>query len=156
MKKQISNSTFFDKKVFPSLLFTFLTFMVISVPLAAGENGTTTMGSIAILAAILMAIFGYIFMQEQFFDLMDEVYDDGDALVFKNSGKEIRVNLRDILDLSSEMTSARRKVTLLLNHETELGHKLTFYTRGNFLPHQNNLAVNLEELNNRITLARGH
>jgi len=156
MKKPISDSTFFDKKVFPTLLFSFLTFIVVAVQLASEENGPSTVGLITTVCAFAMAFFGYVVMQELYVELIDEVYDEGDSLLFKNSGKEVRVCLRDIHSISSETTSTstRRKVTLLLSQQTDLGSKLTFYVRDNLLPSGQKVVVDIDELHNRIEQAR--
>jgi len=156
MKKQISDSTFFDKKVFPTLLFSFLTFIVVAIQLGSDETGPSTVGLITTITAFAMAFFGYVVMQVLYVELIDEVYDEGDALLFKNAGKEVRVFLQDIHNINSETTSTstRRKVTLLLSQETDLGNKLTFYVRDNLLPNGRNTVMDIDELYSRINLAR--
>jgi len=67
-----------------------------------------------------MAIFGYFIMKNMVFDLIDKVYDEGDSLLFKNSGKEVRVSLRDVKNVSYQTMMNPPKVTLSLRHETEL------------------------------------
>ena len=44
--------------------------------------------------------FGYFVMKKLVFDLVDEVWDDGEALLIKNRGQEERVALRDIKNVS--------------------------------------------------------
>lgn len=48
----------------------------------------------------IAAIVGYVLMKWLLFDLMDEVYDQGDALLLRNKGKEIRIPLKEIKNVS--------------------------------------------------------
>ena len=53
-----------------------------------------------ILVPICMAVFGYFIMKRLVLDLIDEVYDEGTTLLFRNRGKEVRVSLKDIKNVS--------------------------------------------------------
>ena len=57
--------------------------------------------------------FGYFVMKKLVFDLVDEVWDDGEALLIKNRGQEEHVALRDIKNVSyshSDKSAARHLV----------------------------------------------
>lgn len=150
MKKLTSKSTFFNKKVFPAIWFGFLGFFVITPQFAGGEEGP---GPMFIIMPIFMAIFGYFIMKKLVFDLIDEVYDEGDSLLFKNSGKEVRISLRDIKNVSYQTMMNPPKVTLSLRHETDLGNELSFSPPMSFIPFKQ--SKDIEELINRIDQARG-
>lgn len=83
------------------------------------------------------------------FDLIDE----GDSLLFKNSGKEVRISLRDIKNVSYQAMINPPKVTLSLRHETDLGNELSFSPPMSFIPFKKN--KDIEELIDRIDQARG-
>ena len=86
MKKLTSKSTFFNKKVFPLFWFGFLgVFFLTSLLGHLEENGPPVM---FLIAPLFMAIFGYFIMKKYVFDLADEVYDEGESLLFRKKGKE--------------------------------------------------------------------
>jgi len=150
MKKLTSKSTFFNKKIFPTIWFGFLAFFVITSLLASGDEGP---GPMFIIMPIFMAVFGYFIMKKLVFDLVDEVYDEGDSLLFKNAGKEVRISLRDIKNVSYQTMMNPPKVTLSLRHETDLGNELSFSPPMSFIPFKKN--KDIEKLIDRIDQARG-
>ncbi len=149
MKKLTSENTFFYKKVFPSIWFGFLAFFSIIFLYISDDNGP---GPVFIMVPVFMAVFGFFLMKLLVFDLIDEVYDDGDTLLFRNSGKEVRVNLSDIKNVSYQTMLKPPKVTLSLRHETDLGTELSFSPPKNLRPFKKN--QDIEELIDRIDQAR--
>lgn len=88
------------------------------------------------------------FLKAKDLRVIDEVYDDGDSLLFKNKGKEVRVNLQDIKHVNCDVTTwfiKRSKVTVVLRQETELGTELGFLPAGDdlFSAKNNNDIVDL-------------
>jgi hypothetical protein len=98
-----------------------------------------------------MAIFGYVIMKRLVFNLIDEVYDEGDSLLFRNSEKEARVFLRDIHSVSYQTAMKPQRVTLHIRHETDLGNTLSFIPPLS-IPFTKNRDI--EELITRIDQAR--
>lgn len=148
MKKITSRSTFFSKKVFPTVLFAFPTVVVIKLLFF---NDGHSPEIIPLAATILAMVFCYLVMRKLVFDLIDEVYDEGDSLLFKNAGKEFRVSLRDIKNVSYLHMCSPPKVTLSIRYETELGSELTFCAPIHFIPERDSV---IEDLINRIDRAR--
>ena len=64
--------------------------------------------------------FGYFIMKKLVFDLVDEVWDDGDALVVKNRGQEERIALADIKNVSYSPFVNPPRVTLSLRRHDGL------------------------------------
>jgi hypothetical protein len=151
MKKLTSKSTFFNKNIFPAIWFGFLGFFVLTTLLASDKESGP--GIIFIAVPIFMAIFGYFIMKKLVFDLIDEVYDEGTSLLFKNGGKEIRVNLKDVKNVSYSTMVNPHRVTLSLRYKTELGSELSFSPPMSFIPFKKN--ADIEELIDRIDKARG-
>jgi hypothetical protein len=60
------------------------------------------------------------------FDLVDEVWDDGDALVVRNAGTEQRVPLRNIINIGYSLLTNPERVTLTLRDAGPLGREVTF------------------------------
>ena len=151
MTKLSSKGTVFYKKIFPAIWFGFIgVFVIVSISAQSKQNGFDIM---FIAAPILMAVVGYFIMKKFVFDLIDEVYDEGSSLLFKNSGKEIRVSLKDIKNVSYSLSVNPPRVTLSLRHQTELGDKLSFTPPISLIPFKKNR--NIEELIDRIDKAKG-
>jgi len=151
MKKISSSGTYLYKRIFPIFWFGFLAFFVF-VSLLAGDNEN---GSVVVVVVIplFIAALGYFVMKNLFFDLIDEVYDEGSSLLFKSGEREARVDFRDIKNVSYCPFMGPPRVTISVRHETEFGRELSFSPL---------LAVNffrrnkeIEELIDRIDRVRG-
>ena len=151
MKKLNSKTTFIYKKLFPLFWFGFL-IIFLSVGLFANIRGNGP-GIMFIVVPIGMMIFGYFLMKKLVWDLIDEVYDEGTALLFRNKGMEFRVNLRDIKNVSYTTMVNPPRVTLSLRYQTELGDELSFSPPSNWIPFKKNKDIVL--LIDRIDKARG-
>ena len=101
MKKLTSWGTFWYKRVFPSLWFGGLgiaeTVVLISIVQGTIPDAKFADHAMGIGMPIIMALMGYIIFAKLVLDLIDEVYDDGDSLIFKNGRKEVKVYLFDII-----------------------------------------------------------
>jgi hypothetical protein len=151
MKKLGSKLTFYYKKIFPLIWFGFLgVFLVVGLTSKIPTNGP---GIMFILMPIFMATVGYIFMKKFIWVLMDEVYDEGGALLFRNKGQEVRVNLKDIKNVSYSVLTNPPRVTLSLRRQTDFGDELSFCPPASWIPFKKN--KDIEELIERIDIARG-
>jgi len=128
MKRLSSKSIFFYKTVFPIFWFGFLGFFMLTALFANHKaNGPDVIASVmTIVMPLIMAAFGYFIMKKMVFDLIDEVYDEGSSLLFKNGRKEVRVSLNEIKNVSYSSMVSPPRVTLSLRHKTELGDELSF------------------------------
>jgi len=70
-----SSTTFFYKRIFPILWFGILG-VTLLVALKDGAEGLPF-----VLLPLVMMAFGYVIMRLLIFDMLDQVLDDGDALV---------------------------------------------------------------------------
>ena len=73
----------------------------------------------------IMFVFGVFLFKFLVFDLVDEVYDEGDSLRIINSRIRVDVKLKDIENLNYQPNNPP-KITLSLRYETELGDELSF------------------------------
>jgi hypothetical protein len=92
-------------------------------------------------------------MKKLVFNLIDEVYDEGETLLFREKGKEVRVSLADIKNVSYSWRMSPPRVTLSICYMTELGDELTFSPTASFIPLRKNRDI--EELIDRIDRAKG-
>jgi hypothetical protein len=84
MRLVSSKMTFFNKRVFPVIWFGFLiVFIGLSLFSGTGRNAVSPFPFLVVPA--FMIVFSYFVMKKLVFDLADEVWDDGDALVVKKS-----------------------------------------------------------------------
>ena len=106
-----------------------------------------------IVMLIPMVVFGYFIMKKMVFDLIDEVYDEGSTLLFKNEERQARINLRDIKNVRYKAFSRPPRVTISLRYETELGTELSFSPQVSLIFFKKNKDV--VNLIDRINRARG-
>ena len=151
MKRLSSKTTFIYKKLFPLSWFGILT-IIICTGLLADIKGNGP-GIIFILGAIGMGVLGYFFMRKFFLDLIDEVYDEGANLLFRNKGREFRVHLRDIKNVSYTTLLNPPRVTLSIRYQTEMGDELSFSPLWSWIPFLKN--KDIVRLIDRIDMARG-
>jgi hypothetical protein len=151
MKKLTSRATYYQKKIFPVVWFGILVLIACGALLTGAVNSGP--GIMFILVPASMAAIGYFIMKKLVFDLIDEVYDEGETLLFREKGKEVRVNLADIKNVSYSWMMSPPRVTLSIRYMTELGDELTFSPPASFIPMRKNRDI--EELIDRIDKARG-
>jgi hypothetical protein len=116
MRRISSGWTFFYKRIVPVIWVGFLAVFA-GIGLAKGQ------GPFAVIVPLAMIGFGYFLMQKLVFDLVDEVRDDGDALVVKNRGQEQRVAFADIKNVNYSPFVSPPRVTLSLRRPTVFGEQ---------------------------------
>lgn len=146
--KKISGSTFYFKKFFPSIWFGFLAFFM-SASLLGGAVGESVM---FLMVPVFMAVFGFFFFKNFVWDLADEVYDEGEALLFRKGVKEQRVRLRDIINISYGHMNSPERVVLQIRTEGAIGKELAFNPPMRFNPFSKNLII--KDLIERVECAR--
>jgi hypothetical protein len=132
MRRISSRNTFFTKRIFPLVWFGFLAFIVISPLLGKKPKGGLSVGFLII--PICMAAFGYFLMKKLVFDLADEVFDDGDALVVRFGSEQERIPLSEIMNVSYSYLVNPPRVTLTLRTPSRFGKEVTFSPPQRFLP----------------------
>jgi hypothetical protein len=125
MKRISSRQTFFIKRIFPAFWFGVLLLVVI-VPFAKPATRKVLQPGMLIVP-LIMAVFGIVIMKKLVFDLADEVWDDGDALLVKSKGWEERIDLSNIINVSSSTMTNPPRVTLTLREAGHLGKEITFF-----------------------------
>jgi len=151
MRRISSKMTFFSKRIFPVIWFGFLLiFVTASFPIAltSGEIPPAPF----FIVPVIMAIFGYFLFKKLVFDLVDEVWDDGDTLVVKNRGQEVRIALSEIMNVSYSMFVNPARVTLLLRRPSVFGREISFSPPARFSPFSKSPII--DELIDRIDAKR--
>jgi len=150
MRRISSRTTFFYKRLFPIFWFGFLAFFIL-IGLRAGGSVPLP----AILVPVAIAVFGCFLMKKLIFDLVDEVWDAGDELIVKNKGREDRIPLSTIVNVSYSAFTSPPRVTLTLRDGGVPGREVTFCPPVRFMPFSKSPII--DELIERIDKKRsGH
>jgi hypothetical protein len=151
MRRISSQLTFFYKRVFPIVWFGFL-FVFMGVALFANPRA----GSPPLLPFLLvpagMIVLGFFLMKRLIFDLVDEVWEDGDSLIVKNRGEEQRIALSDIKNVNYQTLTSPPRVTLSLRQPMASGDRVTFCAPVRFMPFSTSPLI--DDLIERIDAAR--
>jgi hypothetical protein len=99
-----------------------------------------------------MAILGYQIMKKMAFNLVDEVFDLGDALLVRNGGQEERIALADIKNVNFFPYMSPPQVTLSLRRPSMFGETIVFCASARLMPLSTSPMI--EKLIDRIDAAR--
>jgi hypothetical protein len=132
MSRISSALTFYYKRVFP-LIWIGGCGVVAALGVYAALSKRSGLFPFVIIMPIVFG-FGIYFMKKYVFDLVDEVWDDGAALVVKNSGQEQRIALADITNVSYAATMNPPRVVLSLRHPTVFGDQVAFCAPVQIMP----------------------
>jgi hypothetical protein len=133
MRRISSRVTFLHKRIFPAIWFGFILLgAVVAVTQGLGADRLEFLPFLIVL--VLMAGVGYAIMKKLVFDLVDEVWDDGDVLIVRNKGQEDRVALSDVMNVSYSPLVSPPRVTLSLRNPSIFGNHITFSAPIRFVP----------------------
>jgi hypothetical protein len=150
MKRLSSQWTFFYKRMFPVIWFGFIALFVL-LPWT-NRRQTQGMPLPVFIVPVVMAVFGYLLFRRLLFDLVDEVWDDGHALIVRNGGVEQRIPLQTIINVGFSTMTRPERVTLRLREAGPLGADVTFMPPARFMPFTRNPII--DELIERVDRAR--
>jgi hypothetical protein len=123
MRKISTSLTFINKRVFPGLWFGLLAFFTCLALTGVFLRGEPIF---ILLVPIALAVIGYAVMRTLIFDLMDEVYLDGDDLVVRNRGDEERIPLAHVINVNATLMTNPERITLTLSEPSQFGSEITF------------------------------
>jgi hypothetical protein len=147
MQRISSRMTFYYKRVFPIVMLVALLASMI-VPFAVGATVQLNF----LIIPLAMLVFGFFIMKKLIFDLADEVWDVGDALIVRNRTQEDRIPLSSIMNVSYSPWINPPRVTLTLRTPGSFGDKLAFCAPIRLLPFADSPLI--EDLIRRIDAAR--
>ncbi len=130
MRQISSSATVFYKRVFPAMWFGFIGLIFFGGLVGALKDGR---GFGFSLLPLGMAAFGFIIMKIFVWDLVDEVWDDGDSLVIRNNGREARIDLLNIININHTTFTNPPRVSLTLRAPCEFGRIVKFSPPKRFL-----------------------
>jgi hypothetical protein len=151
MRRISSRSTFLYKRVFPVFWFGFLA-VFLGISLFAGRGLNQSEMVPFLIGPLAMMAFGYFLMKMLIFDLVDEVWDDGDTLVVKNKDQSERIALADIKNVNYNVMVSPPRVALSLRRPTIFGDQVTFCAPLRFVPFATSPVI--DDLIERVDQAR--
>ena len=147
MQRISSRMTFFYKRIFPLMMVGFL-LLFIATPIASGRFPTFPF----ILFPLIMVAIGYFVMDRLIWDMVDEVWEAGDALIVRNKRQEDRIPLAAVMNVNYSPFINPPRVTLKLRTPSAFGDTVTFCAPVRFMPFSDIPMV--DELIRRIDAAR--
>ena len=108
------------KRIFP-----FIFLAVMAIPLAIGVIVKPIQPQLFIMPLVMLPVL-FIIMRKLVWDLADEVYDGGDYLLVKNGGKEERIALSNIMNVSVTLMVNPPRITLRLATPGRFGKEISF------------------------------
>lgn len=132
MQRLSSRSTFFTKRFFPIMWFGVLGCILVAAFGFSIPRGRAHLEFLALLLTV--GVGGLVLMRRLLFDLVDEVWDDGDALIVKSGRFEDRIALSNIECLNINSMSHPPRVMLQLRTPCLLGASITFTPLEEYFP----------------------
>ena len=121
-----SRATRFYKRGVPCIVFGFIAIGV-AILIADGlARGNLRVIAPFLIVPLFVAVVLYAIMRRYSFDLVDEVWDNGDELLVRNKGREERIVLADCEAVSCTRFVNPPRCTLRFSHETEFGRRIAF------------------------------
>jgi hypothetical protein len=130
MSLMSSRMTFFYKRV---IWFGFLAVFFL-IGLVKGLAADPISNLPFLIVPVVMAILGYQIMKRIAFNLVDEVFDLGDALLVRNGGQEERIALGDIKNVNYFPYMSPPQVTLSLRRPSVFGDAIMFCAPVRLMP----------------------
>lgn len=124
MRRLSSSSTFFYKRIFPVIWLFIPAVFVAMIWLVPQRQGPPDW--MFVLVPLLMTGVGFVVFRKLIFDLLDEVWLDGDHLVLGTRGEKARVALRDVVNVNATSMTNPPRITLLLRTDSRFGRNVSF------------------------------
>ncbi len=118
-----SELTWWQKRAFPAIWFGVLALITLII-LASAINGV--MPPEALVIPLVMAVFSYLLLTWLVFQLVDEVWIDGDDVVVRNRGEEDRFPIRNVVNVESTFLSNPEQIRLTVNPPSRFGKTIWF------------------------------
>lgn len=129
MRRLSSTLTGFYKRGFPFVWLILLVlsgFILWSAPARGGQHLVWP----SLLPPLMIFVIGFVLFKKRIFDLVDEVWLDGDQMLVKNRGQQARIALADVVNVNATSLSNPRRVTVMLRTDSRFGRIVSFMPAG--------------------------
>ena len=151
MRRISSRATFWYKRIFPIIWFGLLALFIVNGLFTSTLSDGMQQVPIIIIP-VVMVLIGYVIMKKLIFDLVDEVWDDGASLIVRDKGREDRITLSNIMNVSYSPLINPPRVTLTLRQPSNFGTEITFSAPIRFAPFAKSPII--EDLIRRVDAVR--
>lgn len=80
----------------------------------------------ALFPMLLIPAIGLVLFKKLIFDLVDEVWLDGEQLLVKSRGQQARIALADVVNVNTTSMTNPRRITLMLRTDSRFGRNVSF------------------------------
>lgn len=130
MQRLSSAGTLWYKRVFPLFWFGLLAVFLAIVWLQPGGPGKAPPRVMLVVPLLMMGI-GYVVMRKLVFDLVDEVWLEGDQVLVVQRGERTRIPLLQVMNVNATTMVNPPRVTLMLRQpDARLGDSVSFIPAG--------------------------
>ncbi|ACL06925.1 hypothetical protein Dalk_5255 [Desulfatibacillum aliphaticivorans] len=146
MKKISQGVPFTQKILFPATLLGIGVYALLAV-LDVFHDGSSPF---VLLVPMGFAALFFIMIKMEAFSLFEEVFEDGETLVFKKDGKCVRIPFSEIEKIQYETFWRPLKVRVNTTYKTEFGKVLRFYPPrvGYFYEYDHDVKDLMDHINN--------
>jgi len=148
---KISGATFFYKKLFPTFVFGFFIFCI---TLTIVHDGITSDNSVGLAAIVAMMVYVFFFFKKLAWDMVDEVFDCGDSLIYRSNGNETRVMLSDIIRIDCAHCHSPERVKIIAHSTTGTEVEFAFCLIGRIMLNSRDKNPVVLELMERVEQAK--
>ena len=151
MRRLSSKTTWFHKRVAPAVMVGLLLVFAL-VGIVGGWRGPNGPPPLFFVVAAFAVGAGLLYFRKFVANLVDEVWDAGDALIVRNNGEEDRIRLADIINVSYAPVGNPPRVTLMLRTPSRFGDSVAFAAPVTIVPFTESPLI--EQLIVRVDAAR--
>ena len=127
MRRISSKWTYFYKKIFAPLWFLGVAgFAVAALCVSSVKTPQAPPAIMLLMIPAFMSFVGYVIMKHLVFDLLDEVWDEGDSLILVKDGIKDTIRISDIINVSDTCMINPPRITLLLRQHCRFGNEVVF------------------------------
>ncbi len=150
LRRISSKATFYYKRVLP-IIFLAIPLLMLALEVLVGLRSGEFPPLLAIILPATMVAIVYLILKATILNLVDGVWDDGDALVVRNGAAEEQIALSNIKNVSYTALNPSA-VTLSLRAPCKFGARVTFTPLLRLIPFLRSPII--DALINRIDAAR--
>ncbi|QNJ99889.1 hypothetical protein [Dyella telluris] len=127
MQRLSSRWTFFYKRLFPLFWFGMIAMSMTGLWAAPAAGGRHPDFWLMLLPPLFMAVVVFVLFKTLIFDLVDEVWLQGDHLLVTSRGDQVSVALDNVMNVSSTTMTNPPRISLTLRTESSrLGKTVSF------------------------------
>ncbi|MGZ3652501.1 MAG: hypothetical protein ACXWR1_16230 [Bdellovibrionota bacterium] len=126
MKRISSRMVFFHKKILPVIWFVILGAVTVAMVFGNRKSGAPPAPWPFLFFPVFGSVLFFFLMKKLIFTLMDEVYDEGEFLLLRNDGEEVRIPFSAMRNVSYQNLVNPPRITISLREPCRFGREISF------------------------------